>query len=133
MPLHREFIRTVENDKVILSLPEFKGRAVIITVEVKPNVRTLKANRYYFGALVRAISEHTGMTVDEVHEYIKSTLNKREIPDPITGEVVEVGGSTARLLSHEFADLIIKVQEVCDKLGIQYGTPEQYYQSLEGE
>ena len=131
MPLHREFIRTVQDDKVILSLPEFKGRAVIITVEPKPSKRSLRANRYYFGALVRAISGYTGMTVEQVHDYIKETLNKQEILDPITKQNIFIAGSTANMRSFEFAELVTKVQEVCDKLGIQYGTAEEYYDSLE--
>lgn len=131
MPLHKQFIRTVEDNEVKLSLPEFKGRAVIITVEVKPNKRSLRANRYYFGALVRAISGYTGMTVEQVHDYIKETLNKQEVLDPITKQNIFVAGSTANMRSFEFAELIVKVQEVCDKLGIQYGTVEQYYESLE--
>ena len=128
-----ERIKKVKGGEVTLRLPEFEGRNVLITIEPVPRRRSLKANRRYFGALVRLLSEHTGHTVDELHEDLKLTLNPKEATDLRTGEVKTVGGSTRLMTSGEFADYTLKVSELCDFLGVRIPTVEEYWASLEYE
>ena len=129
-----EHIVTVKSGQITLKLPEyFDGKKVLVTVEPAPKRRTLKANRRYFGALVRYLSEHTGHTVEELHEDLKVTLNPKEATDLKTGEVKTVGGSTRIMTSPEFADYTLKVSELCEFLGVKIPTVEEYWNSLEYE
>ena len=125
-----ERILKVRAGAIECPVPADDGTPVMVTVETIPRKRSLRANRHYFGALVRAISGHTGMTVAEVHDYLKFRFNAREIPDPHTGEVMLIGGSTAEMTSDRFSEFVVKVQEVCDKLGIQRTSVDDYWKSL---
>ncbi len=44
-----------------------------VEIEIKPYkyIRSNEQNRYYWGVVVRLISEHTGFTDNEVHEILK--------------------------------------------------------------
>ena len=37
--------------------------------------RSLKENRYYWGVVLSMIAEHTGMEIEEAHEFCKLTFN----------------------------------------------------------
>ena len=128
-----ERIVKVKGGGVTLRLPEYDGRNVLVTVEPAPRRRTVKANRRYFEALVRYLAEHTGHTVEELHEDLKVTLNPKEATDLKTGEVKMVGGSTRIMNSPEFADYTLKVAELCEFLGVRIPTVEQYWDSLNME
>lgn len=127
----KELITKVIDGEVTLSLPELEGERVLITVDRVPKRRSLKANRFYFGALVRAISDYTGMVAGEVHEIFKLKFNPREVPDPLTGEIKTIGGSTRSMSPQEFEEHIFKVQEVAERLGIKVLAPDKYWDSLE--
>jgi len=126
-----ERLKEVRDGQVTLNLPEFDGQKVLITVERAPKRRTLNANRRYFGALVRHLAEHTGHTVEDLHEDLKLTLNPKQATNLITGEVKEVGGRTRLMTSAEFAEFTNKVGELCEFLGVRIPSPDQYWNSLE--
>ena len=126
-----ERIVTVKSGEVTLRLPEYDGRKVLVTVEPAPKSRTVRANRRYFGALVRYLAEHTGYTVEELHKDLKLTLNPEEGIDLRTGEKKITGGSTASMTSQEFAEYTLNVAELCDFLGVRIPTVEEYWNSLE--
>jgi len=128
-----ERIVKVKDGKVSVDVPRKDGEYAMISVETVPHRRTLRANRYYFGALIRALSEHTGMTVDEIHEYIKFRFNPKQITDLSTGEIITVGGTTTTLDSVAFAELTMKIQELCSQIGITNISPDQYWKSVAGE
>ena len=127
-----EKILTVGGGEVTIGLPEyFEGKKVLVSVELAPKMRSVRANKRYFAAIVRALSDHTGYTKEETHDMLKVTLNPKEVPDLRTGETKVVGGSTASMKSHEFADYTMKVQELCEFLGVKIPTVEEYWNSLE--
>jgi hypothetical protein len=104
---------------------------VIVTVETVPKQRSLKANRYYFGAKVRKISELTGMTVPDVHESLKVAFNPKQIPNLSTGEIVTVGGSTREMTSEEFAIFSDKADEILEFLNANFPSQEEFWKRLE--
>ena len=128
-----ERVVKVRDGKIVLDIARKDGDEVMVIVETVPRHRSLRANRYYFGALVRALSEYTGMTTDEVHELIKFKFNPKEITDPTTGVIMVVGGTTTALNSVQFAELTMRVQDLCHELGITNVSPEKYWQSIEGQ
>ena len=100
-----ERITTVRDGQVTLRLPEFDGKRVLVSVEIAPKLRTVRANRRYFGVLVRYLAEHTGYTVEELHENLKVTLNPKEAVDLKTGETKTIGGSTRIMTSQSFLNI----------------------------
>ena len=70
--------------------------------------RSIQANRFYWKVIVGAISEHTGYTPDEVHEFLKAKfLPKRLAMCDGNGVIVDefvIGGSTRKLKTDEFND-----------------------------
>lgn len=48
---------------------------IVLRVEPGDETRTLVANRYYMGIVLKAIAEHTGSTTDELHKVYKDEFN----------------------------------------------------------
>ncbi|MEM6734463.1 MAG: hypothetical protein AAF620_00195 [Bacteroidota bacterium] len=70
--------------------------------------RSLQANRYYHGVVVRSIHQHTGIDAEDIHELLKYKFNPKRID--ITGNQTQIGGSTRGLTSKEFILFIEKVR-----------------------
>lgn len=88
---------------------------LVVILEKKHATRSLAQNAWYFGGIVAAISDYTGYTPDEVHEFCKAKF----LPNRVTmadknGEVVEevvVGRSTSTLNKIEFSDYIENIRK----------------------
>jgi hypothetical protein len=86
------------------------GAEVTASFEIKKATRSKAANRFWWGVVVRAISEHTGYTPDEVHEWAKAKF----IPKRVTfadgnGEIKDdlvIGGSSAKLNANDFYEFV---------------------------
>lgn len=93
-------------------LLKLEGREVeIMPVE---STRSSQANRYYWGIVIKLISEHTGFTPEEVHEVFKKkflTYHKS-----YKGKVYKFTKSTTDLKISDFAGYVDKI--------IQYATSE---------
>lgn len=125
-----ELIRKVKDGKVEFPVDHEDGTELLVQAERVPPRRSLRANRYYFGAIVRAICEKTGHSREDVHEYLKQELNPKEFPDLKTGEVKTIGGSTRQMTSQEFSDFTTKAAEIAEWVGAEIGTVDQYWNSL---
>lgn len=85
-----------------------EGAEVEIEVTIRRAARSIKANAWYWGGIIHAISEFTGYTPDEVHEWAKAKF----IPKKLAicngnGEVVDeyvLGGSTRKMNTVEFSE-----------------------------
>lgn len=77
-----------------------EGKRVSITIKPEDSDRTEKQNRYYWGVIVRLLSDYTGHTPDEMHEILKYKFNPRVID--VDGLDVTVGGSTREMSTKEF-------------------------------
>jgi hypothetical protein len=96
-------------------LQSFRDGPVTITIERKRATRSSQSNRLYWGVYVKALSDHTGYTPDEIHEILKAKFlpKKLAICDG-NGEVVDeyvVGGSTTKLDVIEFGDYLNAIHE----------------------
>lgn len=88
---------------------------VTVTIERQHATRSLEANSYYFGCVLKLLSEHTGYTVDELHEWAKA----RFIPKHVAlcdqnGEVrddIVVGGTTTKLDKVQFYEYIEQIRQ----------------------
>jgi hypothetical protein len=81
-----------------LDLPDGE---VTITVERKRATRSRIQNAWYWGQILRLLSDHTGYTVDELHDYCKQRFNPtRVLIHDQDGAIVDesrIGRSTTKL------------------------------------
>lgn len=102
---------------------------VLIRVERVQANRSLRQLRFYWGAIVQALSEHTGFTPDEMHEVLKGKFLPKMLAitngnGEIVGEFV-IGGSTGKLTIEEMATYINDIQIwAASELGVVIPDPE---------
>lgn len=64
--------------------------------------RSLAANKYYWGVVLKIISDETGISTNDLHEYFKLKFNSGEIE--IDGKIVVIGKDTKKMKQKEFMD-----------------------------
>jgi hypothetical protein len=93
-------------DQQVAQLRE--GAEIEIEVTIRRATRSLNQNAWYWGVIVEAISDYTGFTPDEVHEFLKAKfIPKRLAIADGNGEVVDeyvLGGSTRKMNTLQFGE-----------------------------
>ena len=104
-----------------------QGKKVTITIEKYSNRRTNQQNAYYWGVVLKVLSEHTGYTLDEMHEYLKTKfLGTKKIV--IAGEEIERGLTTTKLTTTDYMGFIAEIQRwASEKLDCYIPDPEEDY------
>lgn len=105
----------VENNDLKLSpelreyLLNLEGNEVDVTVEKHRNKRSLQQNSYYFGVVIKILSDELGYSRDEMHDVLKGKF---------LGELKKVGKtvihysrSTTSLNTQEFEDYLQQIRE----------------------
>lgn len=130
---HVDEVGTLRMDAPVVyeqALRALAGRPVEVTVRRKGWKRSDRQNAWYWGQILELLSEHTGYTPDELHEYCKS----RFIPKKLAicdgnGIVVDervVGGSTTRLNTVEMADYCEAIRRfAAEDVGVVIPDPDQ--------
>ncbi len=75
--------------------------------------RSTPQNRYYWGCVIQTLSDELGYTRDEMHDVIKHKfLKEHRIIKGREGKAVEleVSGSTAKLDTKQFEDLMSQIR-----------------------
>jgi len=86
------------------------GEVVEVTVRKKKKMRTIKQNAYYWGVVIKLISDDTGHTPDEIHEFCKQRFLKSLIR--LKDEIYSTVESTTDLESNGFSnDYIEKIKQ----------------------
>jgi hypothetical protein len=62
----------VNREDMIKYIQSLEGKEVELTIKQKTNVRTTNQNRYYYGVVLKLISDYTGDDIDGTHESMKS-------------------------------------------------------------
>lgn len=96
-----DFGKKEEKQKLFESLRKLKDVPYWIEIKVDRNKRSGNQNRYYWGVVLKLLSEHTGFTKEEMHETLRRKFLKYNKVLP-TGEQVEVMESTTDLDTKEF-------------------------------
>jgi hypothetical protein len=89
--------------------------------------RSSAQNRLYFGVAVKALSDYTGYTKEEIHEFLKIKF----LPETVficdaNGEVVDqkdIGGSTKFLSKIESSELFERIQMFAAEAGCDIPNP----------
>tara|TARA_R110002020_G_C15844217_1_gene735468 strand:- start:82 stop:558 length:477 start_codon:yes stop_codon:yes gene_type:complete len=76
--------------------------------------RTLSANRYYFGVVLKTIAEHMGesnldIVIEDLHEVLKGRFNSKTVI--IDGEAYEIGETTKKMSQNRFVEYIEEIRE----------------------
>ena len=108
-------IRTKVIDNYIHEYCKIEGD-VIIEVQKLPLSRTLKQNKYYWGVVVKNVSEclnEAGYSVNDydTHEIIKAKFNKKVVENKKGLIDIETVCSTTDLSKEEFTKFIQRIQD----------------------
>lgn len=130
------------NNKKVVNYKEFKeafnqlkdGKHLITIKDLRK--RSIHQNNYYWGVIVPTIRKglydagyDDVQTNDDAHQVLKYVLNKKEIINKQTGEMIHVAGSTAKLSISEFNNFIERICKwAAEYLGIIIPSP---YQTIE--
>lgn len=115
-------------DSSVGSLRE--GTQVEISVTVLRAARSAPQNRYYWGVVVHLLSEYTGYSVDEMHDFLKAKfLPKHLAVSNGNGTIVDhfvIGGSTRQLNTIEFKEYCEQIQQwAVEALGVYIPDPNE--------
>lgn len=95
-------------------LEGLKGEPVFLTIEPIGDRRSSQSNRYYWGCVLKMISEHTGQDSESLHEYFKAKfLSETFVMTGAGGVVVDemkITKSTTRLRVMAFSEYIRQIQ-----------------------
>lgn len=82
-----------------------------VDLELRPfeETRRGRANRYYWGVVLKLLASESGYTADDLHEIFKLRHNSKLVADPVTGEEIRIGQSTATLPIQSFSDYLERV------------------------
>jgi len=123
------FIGVVAQGKVRLDYPKqfaayatrFEGDEIEIEIRKRRSRRSTDQNSYWWSVIVPAIAEYTGYTRDEAHEALKAKFLGTE---DMSHGLLRIG-STAKLNTQEFADLVDKViLWAAEELGVVIPLPD---------
>lgn len=102
-----------------------EGKEVIVKFSRPTNRRSLNQNRFYWGIVLAVISDSTGHTAEEVHEYLKTIMLPRKFI-AIKGREVEIVKTTTDLSTDEFEAYLERVRAWAkSELGIEIPTPNE--------
>jgi len=88
----------------------FEGKRVKIEVSESRNNRSDLQNRYYWGVVLKYLSDETGHTKDELHEIFKLEYSK-PVAMIFQGKAYNIPKSTTALNTMEFNDYITKIRD----------------------
>lgn len=109
-----------------------KDGEFVVSIERQRATRSLQANAYYHGVVVRAFHEHTGYTPLEAHELLKALHLPRDLAAAgkngvLQGEHV-IGGSTTKLDKQRFYEYVEDCRNwLAQKFDIQTPDPDPGY------
>jgi|TARA_B100000035_G_C20945138_1_gene529366 hypothetical protein len=85
-----------------------EGKLVVISIDNYKTKRSLDLNKYYWGVVVRLLSDFTGFDKDDMHEVLKRKFlfAKKKIND----EWVEYTLSTTKLSNTDMVEFIENVK-----------------------
>lgn len=112
------------------------GTELIVTMESAADARSARANRYYWGVVLKAVAEHTGQKAETLHEiwcgmFLPNEHKRVEFFNRLTGEhlVVETDGRrTSKLTGGPFYDYVEECRVwAAEWLGVTTPDPDPQY------
>ena len=101
-----------------------EGKEVEVVVRLPRKDRSNQENRYYFGVVVNLISEHTGYTPDETHEFLKLKFLSKIIV--MAGKDERIPRSSTELSTLEWERWMTEIREwAAQELGLDIPEPKR--------
>ena len=116
-----EFSNKREIFNYLLSNEDWKGE-YLVSIEKARGKRSLNQNAYLFGVVYRTVAEHTGNTVDEIHEVFKRMF----LPPKFimyNGKEVKLPSSTTDLNKAEFGVYVDRIIAEAGTMGVSIPEP----------
>jgi hypothetical protein len=92
-----------------------EGIELEVTVKRQRATRSQQQNRYYWGVVMQMLSEHTGYTPDEMHEFCKMKFIPKRLAVQDGNGVIKdefvLGGSTRELNTIDFGEYVDSVRQ----------------------
>ena len=96
-------------DRLDEDIARYQGKTIEVTIsEYKPK-RSNQLNQYYWGVVVKIISDYTGYTKEETHELLKQTFLKKKVL--VNDEWYDTTESTTKLDNKRMLELIEQVKQ----------------------
>ena len=101
-------------------IESLEGKYVEVTVRKERSQRSLNQNNYYFGVVVKMLSDFTGYEQDEMHEILKQQFLKK-----VNAGGFEYVRSTTKLSTTEFEEYLDVVKRWAALLGCVIPDPNE--------
>lgn len=88
---------------------QLEGREVAVTIKAASEIRSNAENRYYWGIIVKIVSEEMAILPEEAHDFLKFLFLKVGVEK--NGKRWEIARSTTTLSVGEFEDYCEKIRQ----------------------
>jgi hypothetical protein len=95
-----DFDKDHQKQSLYNTLKHLKGLQVV-TIKKFRKKRSSQENKYYWGVVVKILSDEFGYLPDEMHDVLKRLFLAYEKPNQITGEVERFAKSTTGLTTEQ--------------------------------
>lgn len=106
------------------------GQDVRVWVTKDTHQRTPKQNRYYWGVVIKMISDHTGYTKEEMHEALKNEYLGRRFIE-FGGKEIELSKSTKDIDTKEMSEYTERCRQFAAEF-LQLNIPDPVQAAAEG-
>lgn len=103
---------------LIEKLKDFLNQGKYPIIIVRENTRSEEQHRRLFGHLYKALANHTGYSVDEVHELMKFKF-LREMKE-VGGQKIDVTKSTKKMTIQEMVEYQQKIEQWGAEIGCKF-------------
>lgn len=112
------------------------GKRVAISVQEVKRTRSSQQNRYYWGCVVKHVTDAfrdagNMVNAEDVHDFLKQHVGKlSQVLVTMEGEVLRGPGSTAKLTPTEFGNYVEAVRAwAADMLDLKIPSPDEVIES----
>jgi hypothetical protein len=113
-----------DRDRFTELMLKYDGREVGVFVCLYEELRTNAENRYYWGVVVKMVSDEMAILPDEAHEFLKSLFLKEGVE--VNGKRWEIVRSTAALSIQKFEEYVEKCRMwASSELGVAIPLPNE--------
>jgi hypothetical protein len=109
-------------DLFLRFVQQFSDGKYRLDINTIKSIRSLEQNNYYWFYL-GVVSDDTGYTPEEVHEWAKGKFITKEIKE-VFGDLVRIKGTTTNQSRGEFAEYLMKIAQ---ETGIQLPDTSEFY------
>lgn len=116
------------------ALKAWVGERITITIAQEVQKRSLRAQAYYRGVVLKLMAEESGYDPDELHEWLKLRFNSKTIADPVTGEEIRIACTTTTLSVEDYGIYIERCMVLgAETYGISFPEPRRHEEYREGK